>query len=323
MNKKFKPIIKKIKEYKNIIIARHQNSDLDCLGAQFALKEWINLNFKNKKVYCVGENHNKYTGRNFIPKSDTIDFENEKYLGVCVDVNQYHRVDNGEVLKNADYKICIDHHGGIPDEFDYTYIDSKVISCSQIIAEFMFSCKTKRMNKDICKYLFAGISADSGNFYYEACDSRTFEVGAKLLKEGKFNQYYDFHHLVGLDTLEDTKVKYELFNKIIYDKESGVAYYINTAEDLKRINVTPHGANEKIGSFNRIEEFEIVLAASEDSDGLYRCSIRSKEANVAEVATKFGGGGHKLACGVKGINKTQLEALISDLKSLKKNNKKN
>ena len=316
MNKHFKKIVKKIKDYKYIVITRHQNSDLDCLGAQFALKEWINLNFKDKKVYCIGDNHVKYTGRKFIPKSDIIDFENEKYLGICVDVNQFARVDNGDVLKNADYTICIDHHNGTPDNFDYVYVNSKIISCCQIIAEFMFSAKTKKMNKDVCKYLFAGISSDSGNFYFEACDSRTFEVGAELLKRGKFNQYYDYHAIVGFDTLEDTRIKYALFNKIIYDKTSGLAYYINTIDELKEIGVTAHGANEKIGGFNRIEEFKIVLSASEEKDGVYRCSIRSKDKSIVEVATKYGGGGHRFACGVKGLTREQINALIEDLKNL-------
>lgn len=316
MNKHFKIIVNKIKKYKNIVITRHLNSDLDCLGAQFALKEWINLNFKGKKVYCIGENHNKYTGRGFIPKSDVIDFDNEEYLGICVDVNQLSRTDCGDVLEKANFKICIDHHNGTPDNFDYIYVDSKVISCSQIVAEFMLSCKTKKMNKDICKYLFAGISSDSGNFYYEACDSRTFETAAKLLKIGKFNQYHDFHEIVSLDTLEDTKLKYELFNKMVYDKDSGVAYYINSVEDLKKLDVTAHAANEKIGNFNRIEEFKIIFSASEYEEGLYRGSIRSKGKSIVEVATKYGGGGHKLACGVRGLTIEQVMSLIEDLKRL-------
>jgi len=316
MNKYFKKIVNKIKEYEYIVIVRHQNSDLDCLGAQFAMKEWINLNFKDKKVYCVGENHAKYTNRKFIPKSDIIDFENKKYLGICVDVNQFARVDNEEILKNADYKICIDHHKGNPDDFDYVYMDSKSIACCDILAKFMIGCKTKKMNRNICKYLFAGISSDSGNFYFEACNSRTFEVGAKLLKIGNFNQYYDYHALVNLDTLEDTRIKYELFKKIVYDKNNGLAYYINTIDELKKIDVTAHGANEKVGDFNRIEEFKIVLSASEYEEGMYRCSIRSKYKSIVEVANKYGGGGHKFACGVKGLNLRQLNSLIEDLKKL-------
>ena len=91
MNKISKHIYKKIKEYENIVIVRHQNSDMDALGSQFALKEWINLNFPSKKVYCLGENHQKYT-KQFIPKSDIFDC-NVPFLGICLDVNSIDRID--------------------------------------------------------------------------------------------------------------------------------------------------------------------------------------------------------------------------------------
>ena len=103
---------------------------------------------------------------------------------------------------------------------------------------------------------------------------------------------------------------------LVYDKESGVAYYINNIEELKKLDVTAHGANEKIGSFNRIEEFKIIFSASEYEEGLYRGSIRSKEKSVVEIATKYGGGGHKLACGVRGLTLQQVMALIDELKKL-------
>ena len=320
MSKFFTKFCKKIKEYEYIVIARHQNSDLDCLGSQFALKEWINLNFKNKKVYCIGENHQKYINeKKFFPSCDLIDFENEKFLAVCLDVNQVSRIDNGEFFSKADFTVCIDHHTATDaDEYDLKYIDSSKIACSQILANFMLECLTKKVNPTICKYLFAGVSGDSGNFYFEAVNAETFRVGAKLLEKGKFNQFNDFHAIVSLENLEDAKIRNKIFEKIIYDKNSGLAYYVNSIDELKVIGVSAHGANEKIGSFNRIEEFKIILAASEYEEGLYRCSIRSKFTSVVEIANKYGGGGHKLACGVKGLNEEKLKELIKDLKNLQK-----
>lgn len=320
MNKNFKLVVEKIKKYDYIVIARHLNSDLDALGSQFGLKEWINLNFKNKKVYCVGENHSKYTyKKKFIPESDKIDFENVPYLAICVDVNQLKRTDGGKLFEKADYTICIDHHNPLgADKFDYMYVDSKSISCAQIIADFMLSCKFKKMNTNVCKYLFSGIASDSGHFFYEACDYKTFEIASKLLKIGKFNAYNDIFYIVDMNSLEDSKLVNNLFSKIVYDKDSGLAYYINSAQDLKELGVSASSANEKIASFNRIEEFEIILAASEDTDGLYRCSIRSKVIPIVEVAQKYGGGGHKFASGAKGLDKEKLLAMIDDLKKLKK-----
>lgn len=321
MEKGFKEIYRQIKAYEYIVITRHLNSDLDCLGSQFALKEWINLNFKNKKVYCIGDNHQKYMNeKKFFPKSDAIDFENEKFLAICVDVNQLARMDESEFFSKANYTICIDHHNTVnADKFDYMYVDSKVIACSQIIAKFILSCKFKKLNQEVCKYLFAGISGDSGNFYFEACDNETFKIAGELLKIGKFNQFRDFHALVSLDSLEETQIKNKIFQRITYDKKSGLAYYINSIDDLKEIGITAHGANEKIGSYNQIEEFRIILAASEYEEGLYRCSIRSKFDSIVEIANKYGGGGHRLASGVKGLNLSQINALIDDLKKLKKN----
>ena len=121
-----------------------------------------------------------------------------------------------------------------------------------------------------------------------------------------------------MESLEDARIKNRIFEKIIYDKDSRLAYYVNSIDELKEIGVTAHGANEKIGGFNRIEEFNIILAASEYEEGLYRCSIRSKFDSVVEIANKYGGGGHRLACGVKGLDKENLNALISDLKKLLK-----
>ena len=49
--KLFKDILKEIKKYNNIVIARHIGADPDALGSQFALKELLQINFKfNFKV---------------------------------------------------------------------------------------------------------------------------------------------------------------------------------------------------------------------------------------------------------------------------------
>ena len=47
-----------------------------------------------------------------------------------------------------------------------------------------------------------------------------------------------------------------------------------------------------------IEEFKIIVSASEYEEGLYRGSIRSKEKSIVEIATKYGGGGHMKAAGL-------------------------
>ncbi len=50
----YKKINKKIKEYDNIVIARHIGVDPDAMASQMALKEIIKYNFPQKKVLALG-----------------------------------------------------------------------------------------------------------------------------------------------------------------------------------------------------------------------------------------------------------------------------
>lgn len=313
MKKVFNKILKYIKKYDVIAIARHSNSDLDCLGSQFALKEWINLNFPNKKVYCLGENHSYYS-KNFIPKCDDIDKIEEDFLGIVVDVNMHSRIANKELLLQAKEKICIDHHHYDTIDYDYYYIEENRMSCAELIAEILMSTKKYKLNQNICKYLYAGIVSDSGDFYYDACSYKTFLIASKLIKIGNFNVYHDVNVVTRQRSYEELKLISLISNNIILDK--GLAYYVMDLNKTKELKITPHAAVEKINEFTRIEDFEIILALAEETPGIYRASIRSKKVNILPTTIKFGGGGHKKATGIKNLKLDKIEDLKKDLKEL-------
>ena len=202
------------------------------------------------------------------------------------------------------------------DEFDLVYVDNKSSACCEILAEILFAYK-KKMITLVCKYLYAGLSFDSGNFYYPSTTSSTLKTASKLLEVGKFNPYNEIHMLVGMKTLKDLEITHYLYSKMQVD-ENGFGCYINSLDDLKTLNMTASAANEKISEFNKIEEIKIFLAASECEDHTYRCSIRSKTISVVEIAQKYGGGGHNLACGVKDLTLENFEKMRLELANLAK-----
>ena len=60
MNIVMKQIIRKIKEYDNIVIARHIGPDPDALASEIALRDSIKLTFPKKNVYAVGSPASKF-----------------------------------------------------------------------------------------------------------------------------------------------------------------------------------------------------------------------------------------------------------------------
>ena len=106
-----KPIInkvyKKIKEYDEIVIARHIGPDPDAIASQMALKESILLTFPKKKVYAVGVGVAKFKNYGTL---DKVDYDTlNKPLLITLDVPNFRRVDGIEGLKYDDV-LKIDHH---------------------------------------------------------------------------------------------------------------------------------------------------------------------------------------------------------------------
>ena len=100
-------ILKLIKKYSKIIIARHIGGDPDALGASFALKEIILENFKGKEVYVAGSSVSKFR---FFGSHDKItDDMYEDALLIAVDIPDIKRLDGVDFYKFKDV-VKIDHH---------------------------------------------------------------------------------------------------------------------------------------------------------------------------------------------------------------------
>ena len=106
--KLFKDILKQIKKYDTIVIARHIGADPDALGSQFALKELILDNFKDKSVYAVGTIAQRFRFMGNLDKIDGVDLS--KALLIVLDTPDKKRIEGIDDLSAFDYVIKIDHH---------------------------------------------------------------------------------------------------------------------------------------------------------------------------------------------------------------------
>ena len=307
----YKQIFKVIKKYDTIVIARHIGADPDALGSQFALKEIILKTFPNKKVYAVGNpaSRFKFFGNN--EKIDNID--TTKGLLIVLDTPDIKRIDSVS-LNNFEYVIkIIDKYANIE------LIDEDSCSTSQLILEFIFNNKIE-INKEIGEKLYLGIVGDTDRFLHDYTSSKTFSLVTRLLEETNID-FTSLYKVLYQRPISEIRFEGYIYQNLILT-ENGVAYIKITDRKLKEFGVDSAAAGNMINDLKFVNEIIVWLFLTEDiKSNLIRANIRSVGPYINDVATKFGGGGHKYASGVKLKTWDDSDKLINELDELVKNYK--
>ncbi|MGN1342843.1 MAG: bifunctional oligoribonuclease/PAP phosphatase NrnA [Bacilli bacterium] len=309
----YKQIYKQIKKYDTIVIARHIGADPDALGSQFALKDIILNLFPEKKVYAVGNPASRFKFFGINDKIDDID--TNKVLCIVLDTPDIKRID-GANINNFEYVIKMDHHPFIEKYANIELIDDDACSTSQLILELVFSNKIN-LTKEAGERLYLGIVGDTDRFLHDYTSPKTFSLINKLLE----NVNIDFTSLYKI--LYQRPMVEVRFEGYIYQNltltDSGVAYIKITDKTMKEYGVDSAAAGNMINDLKFVNEIMVWIFLSEDiKSNLIRANIRSVGPYVNDVATKYGGGGHKYASGVKLKTWEDADKLVDDLDNLVK-----
>ncbi len=307
-------LMQKIIEYDNILIYRHVNPDGDSLGSQFGLKLLIEDNFPTKKVYAIGNNRTDSLGIYFPNCIDDTKELAKDSLIITVDAANSPRID-GKYFMDGKELIKIDHHV-VVDSYGTINIEKpEASSAAEMIAEFYQSFSSELYLSPLAaSYLYYGIVTDTSRFLHATTSAHTLRVSAMLIDAKADVQ--------GIYTSINTRDEYTLriMSYIFshYQKtDKGVAYYIFDEKTLKDLEIDRQMASELIYILADVAELPIYVAFTEDAEnGIWRASMRSKNTPIDHVANKYGGGGHKFACGATLYDPLNIQNMIIDLNNL-------
>lgn len=300
-------IYHKIKEYNTIIIHRHIKPDGDALGSQIGLKEAILSTFPTKCVKVVGDVSERYS---WIGSMDEV--SDDLYKGALVIVldTGAEKLISDDRYNNGDFLIKMDHHYPQGEYGDLAYVETVRESCAGLIAKFLIE-KRFKLNDVAATALFIGMVTDSGRFRYSSTNSETYKIASELMKYKIDTEY--IYNKIYMDKLSNVKLKAKLIEKFVV-LDSGVAYLINTKEEIKEYNVPIYDVSRgMVNIMAGIEEICIWANFSEDESGDIYCEFRSNGKNINVVATKYGGGGHLQASGTTVYSFDTVKEIIKDL----------
>ena len=284
-----------IKSSSNLVTG-HINPDGDALGSALAFK----LILDSKGVHADVSFDMKGTvpsNLNHLPIELILENPKENYENVYVfDCGNSERLGDLEDLAlNSKRVIVIDHHIN-PSFGDIQIIDSKAASTTQVLFREIISANID-IDKNIANCLMTGLITDTGRFQYSNTDNEVFEIASKLMSSGaELTSISD--NIYGSIPMNAIKLQSEVLNRIeLYKEEELVVSYV-LQDDYLKYKIESSETDFLIDSIRLVKESNIALLLKEQEDKSFKGSLRSRnELDVQQIASLFGGGGHKAASG--------------------------
>jgi phosphoesterase RecJ-like protein len=198
-------------------------------------------------------------------------------------------------LLNSKRVIVVDHHIN-PSFGDIQIIDSSAASTTQVLFREILSSNID-IDKNIANCLMTGLITDTGRFQYSNTDNEVFEIASKLMLSGaELTSISD--NIYGSIPMNAIKLQSEVLNRIeLHEEEELVVSYV-LQEDYLNYNIESSETDFLIDSIRLVKESSVALLLKEQQDKSFKGSLRSRnELDVQQIASLFGGGGHKAASG--------------------------
>ncbi len=302
----FRGVIDFIERTDKYIITAHETPDGDAIGSECAMSRVLHGMGKTVFVFNADPTPKKFKFLDPETRITVLERENqlpdklEEFALLMLDTNDTHNIGqvSSMVLPRVREHFIIDHHENDEDVLAGNYIQKSASSTAEILFE-LFEEMGVELDFSAAQALYTAIVYDTGSFIYPKTTARTFEIARDLVAKGVepnavYAAIYESNSISAL--ILQSKVLATL--ELLFSNH--VAVLVMRKEMIVDSGAIYEEADQLINIPLKSEDIRVSVFFKENTEGLMRCSLRSKgNINVAEIAQTFGGGGHKTAAGFK------------------------
>jgi len=288
-----------IKESQNILLFAHSRPDGDTSGSVMAFREYA-LNLGKKVEIACFDPIPEYL-KNSIPNVFNFPAHIDlKKFGLIIACDSVERGFEKVMHEFTDKQVIalIDHHPDITIQKDINIIDAEYSSVCEIIYDFFTTCKIT-ITKEMATYLMIGILSDTGMFQHSNTTPKILGIASNLLRKGAIISKIVKESFVNRN-ISTLRLWGRAFEKAKIIPENGMIVSFLSKKDMAQCNAGNDDIAQVASILNTVPGTKFSLVLSERDNGKIKGSLRSEEykgVNVSEIASQFGGGGHKLASG--------------------------
>lgn len=314
----------KISEFKNFLskhefffIIGHKEPDGDCIFSCLAISkilEQLKLPYQLLNAGPFKRNELKEIANLFSNTPEFLSEPERKKTGLIIlDCSEIIRLGDIEGdLKGIDTYI-IDHHlTAEPKENSIIDPTSPATTC---LVQQLYEKIIGPLTKEVAEYIFYGMATDTGYFrFLNENSSEVFLQTARLVQAG-VNPRNVYDKISGGKPYLTRKLLGIMLNRAerFYNNKLIITY--ETLEDTKKYGQEGRDSDSLYSLLLAIDETEVVVFLRQDTEYSCTAGFRSRnKIDVSNVASKFGGGGHKNAAGasIEGKIETLIPAICKE-----------
>jgi phosphoesterase RecJ-like protein len=289
-------IVNLVRRNTRFVLTTHENPDGDGLGAQSAL--YVALKKMGKIVRIV--NHDglpqKFDYLAFKDAYHQSDVIPDHQVCFVMDAGDFTRI--RENVKREEFKILVnvDHHYSNNLYGDYNLVIPEASASGEVIYHLIKALGVK-VDSAIAESVYTSLVTDTGGFRYRNTTPQVLRLAADLVEAGADGQKVCDRIFAGVTKQAMELTRISLGKTHLYDHGTIGAITLTQA-DLKKSGATDDDTENLINFVRKINTVKLSVFLKERTDGRLKLSLRSRsKVNVADIAKRFGGGGHSYAAG--------------------------
>lgn len=284
----------------DFVICGHVSPDGDCIGSQLGLA--AALRSLGKQATCLLAKDEPVDARlGFLPGIEDMvpaaSFAGTVRTFVAVDVPTRERIGEAAaaLLDGCDASLTVDHHAVDSTMTDLVYVDPDAASVTMLVWEIARLMGASRAG-DTAVCCYTGLVTDTGRFQYQNTDRAALLAAAEMVGDGADPA------AVSRAVFQNRSLPSIRLEGMAIDRMTlgvGGAYALSwlSLADFEAANAVKADAEPIIDALRSVAGVRVACMLREQGD-VVRGSVRAKDdTDVAVIARRFGGGGHRAAAG--------------------------
>ena len=309
---RIKKLARLIRDRQRFILMTHDNPDGDALGSLLALGEGLKGLGKSVTMYCQGMSVHTFS---FMPGIEEVADEpgdpSQYEVAVLLDCHALDRVSpKVSSMDRVPVVVVMDHHVTRDELPPDSILDTEAAATGELVYYLLNALKIG-LTTDMAANLFVAISTDTGSFVYENTSAEALAVSSELVRLGA--RPWDIHRRLNMGhPVGRLRLLGQAISGMEYHYENRVAVMTVTQSMVASADVSTDDTDGFVDYPRSVQGVELAVMIKEIDDNVCKVSLRSLgRINTAQMAARFGGGGHEQAAGFTARN--GIEAVRRDV----------